>query len=211
MFARLPRELRDAIYEELLHDIPTIFNFSDLKALKRALTAPRSRGIRPDGPIFQNHYFNKTCMGVDFIRELMSVYLRRASLQVYAHHLVGYFTPTPIFTIDYFGIGQSIGELVQHVEFVVTSKPPPHILEPLLAISNMDCIIELSMPVPWVLSNGNERWSSATITKQGALDELRSSLRILGTSSHCVRMRYQGTIISTINAKEDFSWCGPVE
>ncbi|KAH7357428.1 hypothetical protein BKA66DRAFT_574426 [Pyrenochaeta sp. MPI-SDFR-AT-0127] len=214
MFARLPRELRNAIYEELLHEVSTTFLMDDLKALSRARTTLNVRKIHPHGPVFQHHYFHTTCVGVEFVKELMDMYLRKASLQVRAHHLVGILHSKYGFANDYFGIGRPLRELLKHVEFDLNQTPSPHILVPLLELNKLDCILELSIPTSWNRGNNNDSYGrefKLSVPKHEVLDELGSTLRMLRGQGHIVRVRYLGTIISTANEQEEFKWCGPVE
>ena len=193
MFGTLPRELRDLVYSGLSADacIPEedkVMEEMDgielFQKLRDAAGAKKSTPLHRRFSFLRRHCFQASRMGVEFVKELINTHFRLTPFQVRAEALYSRCGHQEFFMMDGFNLGCPLGELLARVEIWVTSLHCRlgELLQPLMAIKNPDCVIEITAPrsVVYCTPYGLE---DRPATSQELLDALALNLR---------RMRLKG-------------------
>ena len=96
----------------------------------------------------KRHYFQASYMGVDFVKELINTHFRTTPFKIRAEELFARRGHQEFFLVDRFGLGCPLGQLLWRVEVLITSlsSSVTNTLQPLMAIGNTDCVIELTAP-----------------------------------------------------------------
>jgi hypothetical protein len=215
MMETLPRELRDMIYHSL-HD-PYIAdpqvcvqndedsNSDTGGSLSEAIQ--KSKSTPPLDLRFsflKRHYFRASYMGVGFVKELINTHFKAVPFKIRAEDLFTRCDDQECFLIDKFGLGRPLGEFLGRVEVLITSLHfrMTDILQPLMAIGNNDCLVELTAPKALVTSRGDDQ-EEVIATSQQFLHRISLNLRRMTLKGYPVIVRYQGTIIFKANGKDD--------
>ncbi|KAJ4367134.1 hypothetical protein N0V83_007664 [Neocucurbitaria cava] len=154
---------------------------------------------------FRRHYFQVSFMGLGFVREIIDTYFRKEPFRILHHELFTGRGNQEFFLIDKFGLGCPVGQLLQRVEVTITSIDLTiwDQLQPLMAIGNTDCAIELTSPTQLVTHDhyGQEN----PISAKEFLDKIALNVRRMTMKGYYITVRYEGEIIYTANDPDDKS------
>jgi hypothetical protein len=207
MMETLPRELRDLIYHDL-HDPyiadPQVGVHNDEDASSDIWgsldeTRQQAKSTAPLNLRFsflKQHYFRASYMGVGFVKELINTHFKAVPFKIRAEDLFTRRGHQEFFLVDKFGLGRPLGEFLGRVEVLITSLHfrMTDILQPLMAIGNTDCLIELTAPKALITSRGDDQ-EEVIATSQQFLHSISLNLRRMTLKGYPVIVRYQGTII----------------
>jgi hypothetical protein len=213
MMETMPRELRDCIYRSILQDLYTELRSDNIEMEENAeaeaispLRAAQSRknaeaALNLQFWFLRRHYFQASYMGVEFVKELINTHLRERPFKVRAKHLLD---QQQFFLADTFGLGCPLGQLLEQVEVLITSLHHNMVdmLQPLMAIRNTDCMIELTAPSALVTSR-SFFGKCVIATSQELLDAMSLNLRRMRLKGYCVVVSYQGKVNFAANEREE--------
>ncbi|RAR14302.1 5'-methylthioadenosine phosphorylase [Stemphylium lycopersici] len=211
MFETLPRELRDLIYCGLSADIYIPEQDKDItemdgvefsQKLRDAGDAEKSTPLHRRFSFFRRHCFQASYMGVEFVKELINAYFRLTPFRLRVEELYSRHGHQEFFMVDGFNLGCPLGELLARVEISVTSLHSNlgEMLQPLMAIKNPDCVIEIAAPRSVTRCNTYDL-EDRPATSQELLHALALNLRRMRLRGFCVRVRHDGLVIYTANEK----------
>jgi hypothetical protein len=143
-------------------------------------------------------------MGVEFVKELINTHFRMTPFKIRAQELFEKQGHQEFFLVDRFGLGCPLGQLFWRVEVLITSlhHNMADILQPLMAIGNTECVIELTAPNALVVSRSYDQ-EEIMATSEQLLDAMSLNLRRMRLKGYCVLVRYQGKIIFVANKRDD--------
>jgi hypothetical protein len=213
MFEALPRELRDLVYDNILVDACVADERNDTSDedtlnVDERKVLPEARSTTPLDKRFsflKRHYFQASYMGTEFVKELINTYFRKAPFKVRAEELFARSGQQEFFLVDRFRLGYPLGHLLGHVEVLITSLQwrLTDMLQPLMAIRNTDCIIELTAPNALAMTTDAYEGKAAPATSQELLNALALNLRRMKFKGFCIIVKYQGTIIFKANERKE--------
>jgi hypothetical protein len=216
MFETLPRELRDLVYDDIVLDVCMTVAQTEVDSEENSHVSAWSsyealQGVRSTTLLdrrfsfLKRHYFQASYMGVEFVKELINTYFRKIPFKVRAEDLFARNGQQEFFLLDKFRLGCLLGDLLGHVEVLITSLQSrlADMLQPLMAIRNTDCIVELTAPNVLTTMTYTYGREATPATSQELLDALALSLRRMKYKGFYIIMKYQGTIILEANKRED--------
>jgi hypothetical protein len=152
----------------------------------------------------KRHYFRASYMGVGFVDELINIYFKAVPFRIRAEDMFTRCGHQEFFLADTFGLGCLLGELLGRVEVLITSLhfQMTDIIQPLMAIGNTDCLIELTAPnavttVRCLVEN------KAITTSQQFFHTISLNSRRMKLKGYPVIVRYQGITVFTANERDD--------
>ncbi|CAO2649614.1 Nn.00g069990.m01.CDS01 [Neocucurbitaria sp. VM-36] len=170
MFEAIPRELRDIVYHALLQDAHPMtlpHNEDEVEqsnmGLERFMGVFNACGATNKGKLntpldyrfafFKRHYFQVSYMGLGFVREIIDTHFRKTPFRIQHEELFSRRGHQDFFLTDKFGLGCPLGHLLSRVEVTISSLDHKirDTLQPLMAIGNTDCEIELTSPKQLVI------------------------------------------------------------
>ena len=170
--------------------------------LRDAADAKKSTPLHRRFSFPRRHCFQASYMGVEFVKEHIHTHFRLTPFQVRAEALYSRRGHQEFFMMDVFNLGCPLGELLARVEISVTwlHCRLGELLQPLMAIKNSDCVIEITSPrsvVDCTPYSSEDR----PATSQKPLDALALNLRRMRLKEFYVLVRYDASVIYTANEK----------
>jgi hypothetical protein len=214
MMETLPRELRDMIYH-CLHDPyiadppPCVGPNEDTDGDSGGSINEAANGAMTMTPLdlrfsfLKRHYFQASYMGVDLVKELVNTHFKAVPFKIQAEQLVAKIGHREFCLANKFGLGCALGELLGRVKVSITSLHfhMTDILQPLMAIGNTDCLIELTAPKALTTSRCREE-EEVVASSQQFLSSISLNLRRMTLKGYPVNVRYQGEIVFTANKRK---------